>query len=112
MAGKPDPRTVEALASRIAALETQLRSVTSELGVAREVYQLVGHEVRTPLTVVLGVLSTLEAADLPDAERQRLQARALAHARRLRDVVDALLDGDPPARVRVPRETVEAAGCE
>jgi K+-sensing histidine kinase KdpD len=113
MGAKADPRasgvvtTVDALASRITALEAQLRSVTTELAVARQLYHLIGHEVRTPLTVVLGVLSTLESADVPAAERRRLQGRALAHARRLRDVVDDLLADDPPARTTVPRAAIE-----
>ena len=61
MGGKAEPRapgvvtTVDALASRITALESQLRSVSAELAVARQLYHLIGHEVRTPLTVVLGV---------------------------------------------------------
>jgi len=113
MGGKAEPRapgvvtTVDALASRITALESQLRSVSAELAVARQLYHLIGHEVRTPLTVVLGVLSTLESPDVPEAERGRLQARALAHARRLRDVVDGLLADDPPARTTVPRAAIE-----
>jgi signal transduction histidine kinase len=106
MGGKSDPgapgavTTVDALGSRIAALESQLRSVTTELAVARQLYHLIGHEVRTPLTVVLGVLSTLESADVPEPERRRLQARALAHAQRLRDVVDDLLADDPLVQVQ------------
>ena len=106
MGGKAEPRapgvvtTVDALASRITALESQLRSVSAELAVARQLYHLIGHEVRTPLTVVRGVLSTLESPDVPEAERGRLLARALAHAQRLRDVVDDLLADDPLVQVQ------------
>ncbi len=113
MGAKSDPRptaivtTVDTLTSRIATLESQLHASTVELNVARQLYHLIGHEVRTPLTVVLGVLSTLESADLPERERRRLQARALAHAQRLRNVVDDLLAGDAPARSTVPRATLE-----
>jgi signal transduction histidine kinase len=113
MGGKADPHraavvvTVDALTSRISVLEAQVRSVTAELDVARQLYHLVGHEVRTPLTVVLGVLSTLDAADVPSDEQRRLLTRALEQARRLREVVDDLMAGDSPSRSILPRAALE-----
>jgi signal transduction histidine kinase len=99
--------TVDALTAQVATLESQVRAVTAELEVARQLHHLVGHEVRTPLTVVLGALATLQHPHLTAAERRRLEARALAHAQRMRDVVDDLLAGDAPARGPLPRAELE-----
>jgi signal transduction histidine kinase len=99
--------TVDALTAQVATLESQVRAVTAELEVARQLHHLVGHEVRTPLTVVLGALATLQHPHLPAAERRRLEARALAHAQRMREVVDDLLAGDAPARGPLPRAELE-----
>jgi two-component system sensor histidine kinase MprB len=99
--------TVDALAAQVATLESQVRTVTAELEVARQLHHLVGHEVRTPLTVVLGALATLQHPHITADERRRLEARALAHAHRMREVVDDLLAGDAPARGPLPRAELE-----
>jgi signal transduction histidine kinase len=99
--------TVDALTAQVATLESQVRAMTAELEVARQLHHLVGHEVRTPLTVVLGALATLQHPHLTAAERRRLEGRALAHAQRMREVVDDLLAGDAPARGGLPRAELE-----
>jgi signal transduction histidine kinase len=99
--------TVYALTAQVATLESQVRAVTAELEVARQLHHLVGHEVRTPLTVVLGALATLQHPHVTSAERRRLEARALAHAQRMREVVDDLLAGDAPERGPLPRAGLE-----
>jgi signal transduction histidine kinase len=110
---KADPRpepvivTIEALRAQIDTLQAQVRTATAELETARHRQQLVGHEVRTPLTVVLGVLSTLQHPHLTEAERTRLETRALAHAQRLRFVIDDLMAEDAPVRTPLPRSRLE-----
>jgi len=99
--------TVEALTAQVSTLESQVRAMTAELEVARQLHHLVGHEVRTPLTVVLGALATLQHPHITADERLRLEARALAHAQRMREVVDDLLAGDAPARGALPRAELE-----
>ena len=113
MGGKAEPRsvavvvTIDALAARVAALEAQVGAATAELEIARQLQHLVGHEVRTPLTVILGVLATLQHPDLASEERRRLEARALAHAQHLREVVDDLMAGDSPVWAALPRAPLE-----
>jgi len=106
---QPEPIvvTIDALCAQIETLEAQVRTATAELEVARHQHDLVGHEVRTPLTVVLGVLATLQHPHLTQAERTRLEARALAHAQRLRVVIDDLMAGDAPVRTPLPRSELE-----
>ncbi len=99
--------TVDALSAQVATLESQVRAVTAELEVARQLHHLVGHEVRTPLTVVLGALATLQHPHVSTAERRRLESRALVHAQRMREVVDDLLAGDAPQRGPLPRAALE-----
>jgi K+-sensing histidine kinase KdpD len=106
---QPEPVvvTIDALCAQIATLEAQVRTATAELEAARYRHDIVGHEVRTPLTVVLGVLATLQHPHLTQAERTRLEARALAHAQRLRVVIDDLMAGDAPVRTPLPRSELE-----
>lgn len=106
---QPEPVvvTIDALCAQIETLEAQVRTATAELEAARRRHDIVGHEVRTPLTVVLGVLATLQHPHLTQAERTRLEARALAHAQRLRVVIDDLMAGDAPVRSKLRRAELE-----
>jgi K+-sensing histidine kinase KdpD len=106
---QPEPVvvTIDALCAQIETLEAQVRAATAELEAARHRHDLVGHEVRTPLTVVLGALATLQHPHLTQAERTRLEVRALAHAQRLRVVIDDLMAGDAPVRTQLPRSELE-----
>jgi signal transduction histidine kinase len=51
--------------------------------------------------------ATLQDPHVTTAERRRLEARALAHAQRMREVVDDLLAGDAPERGPLPRAALE-----
>ena len=51
------------------------------------------HELKTPLTVVLGALRTLQRPDLPDDLRDQLTATALQRGEQLGRMVDRLLSG-------------------
>jgi len=107
--GADDPVvvTVEALNQQVATLTAQVRTATAELEMARGMQHLIAHEVRTPLTVILAALSTLRHADLPDAERERLEGRALANAERLRAVIDDLTARDVHVRAPLPRTPLD-----
>lgn len=64
----------------------------------------VGHELRTPITLVLGALDALEEDDEPDLDRWAGLARA--NAERLHELIEQLMDvarvdsGDLPIRAR------------
>jgi len=99
--------TVDALNQQIATLTARVRAVTSELEMLRGMQHLIAHEVRTPLTVILAGLSTLQHAELPDADRARLQDRALSNAERLRAVLDDLTAHDVHVRPPLPRAALD-----
>jgi len=99
--------TVEALNQQIATLRAQVRSATAELEMTRGMQHVVAHEVRTPLTVIFAALSALQHAEIPDAERHRLRARALSNAERLRAVVDDITARDAHARAALPRTPLD-----
>jgi PAS domain S-box-containing protein len=58
----------------------------------------VSHELRSPLTAVLGLALTMEHQDLPDEDRADLLARLVSNARKLERLLADLLDIDRLAR--------------
>ncbi len=69
---------------------------TSELrrleGVRRDFIANASHELKTPLTAIRGYSETLMSDDLTDQLRRQFTATILAHATRLQNILDDLLD--------------------
>lgn len=78
---------------RIEGLRRAVVDLQAQLQARRDVDVLLAHEIRTPLTVVTGVLGTLEAGVDPDL-RPELIRRALNQADHLAEVIEDLLQ--PP----------------
>lgn len=79
---------------RIEGLRRAIVDLQGQLQARRDVDVLLAHEIRTPLTVVTGVLSTLAASDVDEDIARHLLQRGLSQAEHLADVVNDLLD--PP----------------
>jgi len=60
--------------------------------VRRDFVANVSHELKTPLTVILGFAETLAAGDVPPEQSQRFAAAIQSNAHRMRQIVDDLLD--------------------
>lgn len=92
----------------LAAQAARISDLEAQLAARAEVDVLVAHEVRTPLTVILGGIET--ALTLPDGhpELRPLLARMLRQAQGLRAVVEVLLTPVSPGgnHTRAPQETV------
>src|SRR3954470_17244326 len=82
---------IEAQAEQVTALRQAVDKLEGLLALRAELDTMVAHEVRTPLTVVHGVLSTLQV--LPDghSDSQTLVVQALDHTRRLSEALKHLL---------------------
>ncbi|HTV00018.1 MAG TPA: HAMP domain-containing sensor histidine kinase [Luteitalea sp.] len=76
------------------ALAAQIRRVTSEQEVRRQLLADVSHELHTPLTTIRGYVETLRMAELqiPDADRARYLAIVDDEAVRLEHLIGDLLD--------------------
>lgn len=76
------------------ALADQIRRVTSEQEVRRQLMADVSHELHTPLTTIRGYVETLRMRDLPigDADRERFLAIVDDEAVRLERLIGDLLD--------------------
>lgn len=95
----------------LAAQSARISDLEAQLAARAEVDVLVAHEVRTPLTVILGGIET--ALSLPDGhpELRPLLARMLRQAQGLRAVVEVLLTPMPQGGThsRAPQEIVAVA---
>ncbi|MGH7622569.1 MAG: sensor histidine kinase, partial [Gemmatimonadaceae bacterium] len=60
--------------------------------VRRDFVANVSHELKTPLTVILGFAETLAAGDVPAEQSQRFAEAIQSNARRMQQIVDDLLD--------------------
>ena len=87
-------RVSRAFNQTAAALAAQIRRVTSEQEVRRQLLADVSHELHTPLTTIRGYVETLRMPDLPisDADRARYLAIVDDEAIRLGRLVGDLLD--------------------
>src|SRR3954470_23668810 len=82
---------IEAQAEQVASLRKAVDKLEGLLALRAELDTMVAHEVRTPLTVVHGVLSTLQVLPGEHPDRDQLLAQGLEHTRRLTDVAKHLL---------------------
>jgi len=60
--------------------------------VRRDFVANVSHELKTPLTVILGFAETLAAGDVPEEQSHRFAEAIQSNARRMQQIVDDLLD--------------------
>ena len=76
------------------ALATQIRRVTSEQEVRRQLLADVSHELHTPLTTIRGYVETLRMSDLPISEADRARYLGIVddEAVRLEQLIGDLLD--------------------
>src|SRR3954470_20718779 len=82
---------IEAQSEQVAALRAAVDKLEGLLALRAELDTMVAHEVRTPLTVVHGVLATLQVLPAGHPDRGELLTQALDHTRRLSDVAKHLL---------------------
>jgi signal transduction histidine kinase len=88
---------IEAQAEQVSSLRQAVDKLEGLLALRAELDTMVAHEVRKPLTVVHGVLSTLQVLPADHADRDTLVAQAMAHTRRLSESLKHLLS--PPGEV-------------
>ena len=88
---------IEAQAEQVSTLRRAVDKLEGLLALRTELDTMVGHEVRTPLTVVHGVITTLQVLPADHPDRSELLAQALEHTRRLSEVAKHLLT--PPGAV-------------
>jgi signal transduction histidine kinase len=84
------------------------RDVTEERRIASiraEIVSLVGHDLRSPLTVVIGYLDLLQRP-MPDAERLRALDAARRNAARMADLLEDLLSATRAEELLAPSDLV------
>jgi PAS domain S-box-containing protein len=90
-------KRIEQDTKRALAMERDAAQRLRELDEMKNLFlQAVSHDLRTPLTAIIGLSHTLEHrdADLSEDEARRFAARISSNARRLRGIVENLLDLD------------------
>ena len=98
---------IEAQAEQVSTLRAAVDRLEGMLALRAELDTMVAHEVRTPLTVVHGVLITLGLLPADHPDRPALMDQALEHTRRLSETVKHLLV--PPGE---PVPTVDRSALE
>jgi K+-sensing histidine kinase KdpD len=93
---------VAAVALRLATAEEQARRFEGEATLRAEVVAAVDHDLRTPLTTILGALQTMARPELApaDPDLAALLVSALGQAQRMRRLLGDLLIGASPAARR------------
>lgn len=93
---------VAAVALRLAAADERARRAEEAAALQAEVVRAVDHDLRTPLTTVLGVLQTLARPEYSptDPDLAALLSSALGQAKRLRFLLNDLLLASSPASRR------------
>lgn len=90
---------VQSQSGQLAALQHTTRALENRLALRTQIEALLSHELRTPITVIVGVLQTLHGASrdepLDDEQCRDLVGRALAQSHYLAEMVDDLLSSDP-----------------
>jgi signal transduction histidine kinase len=87
---------VQAQSAHLATLQDTTRALGSRLALRAQLDRLLSHELRAPITVILGALqalheSSLETPPLESDQSRALLGRALAQSRYLAEVVEDLL---------------------
>lgn len=82
---------VEAQAEQLDSLRTAVDTLEGRLALRSELDVLVAHEVRTPLTIVLGCLQTMRTIDRNDERYDVLLSKACGQAEHLTEVVNEML---------------------
>ena len=107
---------VAATALRLADAEGRARAATAVAALQAEVVSAVDHDLRTPLTTILGALQTLARPEFcpADPDLAALLSSALGQAKRLRSLLgDLLLVSSPtPRREAVPPGDLQALIAE
>lgn len=95
---------VAATALRLAAAEERARAALDTAALQAEVVAAVDHDLRTPLTTILGALQTLARPEYApaDPDLAALLSSALGQAQRLRSLLGDLLLVSSPAARREP----------
>jgi signal transduction histidine kinase len=88
---------------RIEGLRRAVIDLQAQLQARRDVDVLVAHEIRTPLTVVTGVLSTLDEGAIDADLAAQLVRRGLSQAEHLAEVIDDLLQPSDTHGTMFPR---------
>lgn len=111
MAQSDHARLHDGVVELLAAQAARISDLEAQLAARAEVDVLVAHEVRTPLTVILGGIETALALRDGHPELRPLLARMLRQAQGLRAVVEVLLSPVSPGGThsRAPQETVVLA---
>jgi K+-sensing histidine kinase KdpD len=106
-------RHVRGQASQLTTLQRTTRELERRVALRAQIEALLAHEMRAPITMIVGVLETLHAeprkAPLGDDHAQELIGRALAQCRYLTEVVDDLLSADPEAGTTFTHAVVRPA---
>jgi signal transduction histidine kinase len=76
-----------------------------------DLVSMVGHDLRSPLTVIVGYLDLL-STELPESIRSEAIASAKANADRLDAMLDDLLEAARAEQVFVPREFLPVDACD
>lgn len=98
---------IEAQAQQISALQEAVDRLEGRLALRSELDVLVAHEVRTPLTIVVGCLQTMRAVPADDPRYATLVERATTQAEHLTDVVNELLTPQGSGGPVVHRATLQ-----
>jgi two-component system sensor histidine kinase CreC len=98
------------LAELARALEQMRRQLDGKTYIERHVDDMT-HELKSPLSGILGAVELLEDPDLDMAQRQRFLGNIQAEGRRMRDTVDRLLElARVEAREAIAHEPLDLAG--
>ncbi len=111
--GSPQPMPAfpgnRELAELARALEQMRRQLDGKNYIERHVHDMT-HELKSPLSGILGAVELLEDAGLDEAQRQRFLGHIQAEAVRMRDIVDRLLElARVEAREAIAHEPVDLA---
>jgi signal transduction histidine kinase len=101
---------VEAQAAQLDSTRGALTTLEGRVALRAEVDRLLAHELRNPLTVVIGVLQTLLDDQIDPAVSRDLVERALAQGTQLSDVLDDMLTPAPEGGPLFSRTRMRTVG--
>ena len=98
----------EAQARQLAALRSQNEALEARVRFDGHAMQMLAHELRSPLTVLVGLLDILSTQQLDDETRAQLIARCAAQSSYLSNVADDLLAAPRDGGFTLPRAALRA----